>query len=182
MSKSALTCDIRDVGDITILAGTSSSGKSSIAKELIALEPARQEDDLDLRLSPHIPRADDMQETMIDEVMERRLNAKKLRVYMDQAINFLSRITIPLISGEKLFVHDAMIVYAQKMGNSLPSDEQIKMDKVNSLQEFLAKLGVHDGDVSLVITPKHKNDYTLVVDNSAIDGAEGIAELIHTST
>src|SRR5690606_27910438 len=41
---------------------------------------------------------------------------------------------------------DAMIAYARKMGNPLPSDEQIKMDKIQSLQEFLKKMAIKESD------------------------------------
>ncbi|MBX9697422.1 MAG: AAA family ATPase [Alphaproteobacteria bacterium] len=241
-SLSTFACNI---GDIIILAGTSSSGKSSIAKELIALEPSRIEDDLDIRSSPHLPRADDMQETMFDEVMGNALSGKKMLIHMDQAGTFLSRMkkkglsipvksvlvycrfhellnrihtrnqssnkedwrdplipfdqyanvytvlwedgsgleTLTLSDIKKTYngQFDAMIEYAKKLGNSLPSEIQTEKDKVKSLKEFLERLGINDDDVSLVITPKYPKDYTLTVDNSAMDGAKGIARYIYES-
>ena len=60
---------------------------------------------------------------------------------------------------------DKMIAHAKKVGNSLPSDDQIAIDKVESLELFLKQIGFTDASQTK-ITVGPKAAFDVVIDTS----------------
>jgi len=79
-------------GDIIVLAGTSTAGKSSIVRALKQLEPGRIEEDLDLKRDPRLETHPGMQLEMIDDAIDHSLRGKNVVVHVDQGYKFLQRI------------------------------------------------------------------------------------------
>lgn len=60
---------------------------------------------------------------------------------------------------------DKMIAHAKKVGNSLPSDEQVAIDKVESLAIFLKQIGFTD-ESQTKITVAPKDAFDVIIDTS----------------
>lgn len=82
-------------GDVIVLAGTSTAGKSSIVNSLKKIDPEIVEEDLDLRTSDTqtIP-GPTAQRDMMDDVIKHSLKGKKVVVHVDQAYKFLDHILL----------------------------------------------------------------------------------------
>lgn len=80
-------------GDVIVLAGTSTAGKSSIVSALRKLDPDIVEEDLDLRTSDtqKIP-GPNAQRDMMDDVIKHSLQGKRVVVHVDQAHKFLNHL------------------------------------------------------------------------------------------
>ncbi len=233
-------------GDIIVLAGTSTAGKSSIVKALKKLEPDRIEEDLDLRRDPRQLTHPGMQLEMIDDVIDHSLQGKKVVVHVDQGYKFLQRIfernvsapvrvvlafcpfhelskrlternlkakqpdgdirnyrdpLMPIGNFGELYTQkkgpekglekitrlqaktafnthfDDMIEYAKGAGHSLPSKEQIAIDKVFFLNKFLSQLGFKDNLEEVEIEPRNKDHYNLIFDTYEHRDEQGLAEI-----
>lgn len=238
-------------GDIIVLAGTSTAGKSSIVQALKRLEPDRIEEDLDLRRDPREETHPGMQLEMIDDAINHSLKGRKVVVHVDQGYKFLQRISernisapvrvilafcpfhelsrrlternqkakqpdgdirnfrdplMPIGNFGELYTQkngnekgmeiierlhatiafnahfDEMIEYAKQQRHSLPSEEQIGIDKVHSLKDFLSNLGFKEGLQVVEIEPRNKSHYNLIFDtykHRDERGLEEIAKILH---
>ncbi len=79
-------------GDVIVLAGTSTAGKSSIVESLKRLEPERIEEDLDLRRDPRIMTRPGDQQQMIDDVIDHSLQGRNVVVHVDQGYKVIQRL------------------------------------------------------------------------------------------
>ena len=81
-------------GDVIVLAGTSTAGKSSIVSALKKLDPDIVEEDLDLRTSntQEIPGPNAQRDMLNRWIIKHSLQGKKVVVHVDQAYKFLNHI------------------------------------------------------------------------------------------
>ena len=71
---------------------------------------------------------------------------------------------------------DKMIQYAKQQKHNLPSEEQILIDKQESLKEFLANLGFEESLLSIEIAPRETWDFIYNTYNDYCD-EEGITKI-----
>jgi hypothetical protein len=238
-------------GDVIVLAGTSTAGKSSIVAALKKIDPTLIEEDLDLRNDTQILPSANAQQEMMDDVIKHSLLGKRVIVHVDQAYKFLNHLLeknvevpvttvlafcpfhelsqrliernrkaqapggnpqnlrdplMPIDNFANLYtqtktagqgletitrdraieIHDhhfdKMIAYIKKIGRDLPPEEEIPNDKIESLQNFLSKLGFKEGLDSVEVEPRNKEDYNFIFDTHKYSeqvGSEMIAQQIY---
>jgi len=232
------------VGDIVVLLGTSTAGKTSISNALQRLEPDRVIREVDLMRDPQLPCTDRLFEQLFDETMEAtraggattmslifpeqaddlekfllqnnvQATVRKILVFcpmhvldtriverndeggsnqrnplmpFDAFANLYEAIeeggleTITRDDAVDVYSRkfDAMIAFARAKKNLLPSEDEIAIDKVESLQKFLEKLGFTDETVGCVnLAPRRRDAYDAVVSNINLTDAEDIAKMLY---
>ncbi len=230
--------------NILIINGTSTSGKSSVAKSLMTLMPNLIEEDLDLMRDPTTPTTPEMEFAMINKAIDHVLKGKQVILHLFHPSN-LSKCMIergiegisvkkalmfcpieglvnrleernskaletdvqntrdylmPFDQFSKLYAKklekqigletlslekvtkiyndqfDKMIQYAKQQKHDLPSEEQILIDKQESLKEFLANLGFEKNLLSVEIAPRESWDFVYNTYDDYCD-EEGIAKI-----
>ncbi|WP_316353473.1 DEAD/DEAH box helicase family protein [Candidatus Trichorickettsia mobilis] len=76
---------------------------------------------------------------------------------------------------------DKMIAYARDALHPLPIDEQIAIDKVLSLKEFLSNLGFNETVEIVEIAPRHTSHYDLILNSNELSYVE-MAGVLHAGT
>ena len=85
--------------DILIFNGTSTSGKSSVAKSLIKLKPNLIEEDLDLMRDPTTPTTPEMEFAMINNAIDHVLKRKQVILHLFHPSNLSKCMTERGIEG-----------------------------------------------------------------------------------
>lgn len=229
--------------DILIINGTSTSGKSSVAKALKELKPNLIEEDLDLMRDPTTPTTPEMEVTMINNAIDHALRGSQVILHLFHPSNLSIRMAergiegisvkkalifcpiedlvnrleernskalksdaqdtrdylmpfdqfsklytkkleeqtwLEILSLEKVTkIHndqfDKMIQYAKQQKHKLPSEEQILIDKQESLKEFLANLGFEKNLLFVEIAPIESWDF--IYNTSNYSGEEVSAQI-----
>ncbi len=230
--------------DILVINGTSTSGKSSVAKSLMKLNPNLIEEDLDLMRNPTTPTTPEMEFVMINNAIDHVLKGKQVILHLFHPSNLSKCMTargiedisvkkalmfcpieglvdrldernikalkgdaqntrdylMPFDQFSKLYTKtlekqialetlslekvtkiygdqfDKMIQYAKQQKHNLPSEDQILIDKQESLKEFLANLGFEESLLSIEIAPRETWDFIYNTYNDYCD-EEGLTKI-----